>query len=430
VRRDPSLAPLLDEAVAHVLWIKQRLGLFDDPYRFGDPERERRIMVSPEHRSLARQAAHKAIVLLKNEGSLLPLRDAVRRIAVVGALADDPMSALGSWRAQGKPEDVVTLLQSLRASLGEARVAFAPGASPESDDPSGIRAAVRAAQRAEVVILVVGESFNQSGEARSRADIGLPGAQEALARAVIATGKPVVLVLMNGRPLALNEELLRIPAILETWLLGVESGPAIVDVLFGAVSPAGRLPIALPRPGHTPEPYAHLPTGRPADPDLSKDSARYHDSPIGPLFPFGHGLSYSAFAYSNLELDRAEIGPHEEIEIAVAVTNTGAAEADEVVQLYLRDPLASVARPVKELRGFARIALKPGEGKRVAFRIAAAQMAFYDDQRRWRIEAGRIDVTVGASSEDIRARGAFSITEDGVGSAPAALLTSVNVSPA
>jgi beta-glucosidase len=436
-RADRSLAALLDSAVTHVLTIKERLGLFDDPYRFGDPAREREIMVSPAHRARAREAAHKAIVLLKNENRLLPLPvDMAGPIALIGALADDSMSQLGSWRAQGRPEDVKTLRATLAEQAGSIPLLYEPGASPTSDDMSAIAAAVRAAERAQYVILALGESFSQSGEARSRSDIGLPGAQAALAEAVLATGKPTILVLMSGRPLALPARIAAAPAILMTWLLGVEAGPAIVDVLFGEVSPGGKLPIGFPRTtGQSPLPYAHYPSGRPADPDPARDSTRYFDTALGPLFPFGHGLSYASFAYSDFAVSRTEIAAGGTTDVSVLVRNTGARAADEIVQLYIRDPLAPVARPVKELRGFKRLTLAPAEAKRVTFRLAAAQTAFWDagDEatQRWRIEAGRIDVMVGSSSEDIRARGAFTITSSGRAAAPAAaLMTEAIVAPA
>jgi beta-glucosidase len=245
---------------------------------------------------------------------------------------------------------------------------------------------------------------------------------------VLATGKPVVLVVMGGRPLAIPDLLAKAPASLVTWLLGVESGPALADILLGEVSPAGRLPMGLPRDaGGLPETYAHYPTGRPANPDLAQDTARYHDLDIGPVYPFGHGLSYASFSYSDLTLDKAAIGPNDAVSVTVAITNTGKVAADEVAQLYMRDPMAAVARPVKELRGFRRLALKPGETRRVTFRLEARQCAFWE-AGRWRIQKGRIELMIGASSDDIRARAAFAISADGWSDTPAAaLLTPVTV---
>lgn len=425
VTADKSLMPYLDQAVGRVLMTKARLGLFDDPFRFGDAARERTELNSPAHRAIAGEAARRAIVLLKNEGGLLPLSTS-KRIAVIGALADDASSALGSWRARGQVADVKTLLAALRET--GASIDYQPGAAPRGEDASGIPAAVAAAKAADVVLLVIGEDFDHSAESRSRSDITLPGVQSELAQAVLATGKPVVVVLMNGRPIALAEILGKAGAALETWFLGVESGPAIVDILTGKVSPAGRLPAGLPRnSGTSPSFYAHNPSGRPADPDLAKDTARYHDVDVGPLYPFGHGLSYASFAYADLAFDKPAIGPKDTVQISLSVTNTGKVAADEVVQLYMRDPVASVSRPVKELRGFVRVALKPGETRRVSFRLSAAQTAIWT-AGGWRVEAGRIEVMVGASSDDIRLRGGFAITGAATSLEPAAsLLTAATV---
>ena len=429
IAADPSLLPLLDQAVTRILTAKMRLGLFDDPYRFGDPEREKTVFVGPEHRAIAREAARKAVVLLKNDGGLLPIAPTARKIAVIGALATDNLSQLGSWKARGQVADVAPLLPALKVTApAGTEIVHVAGASPRSDDESGIPTAVEAAKGADLVLLMVGEDFDHSGESRSRSDLSLPGAQGALARAVLATGKPVVVLLPSGRPIVAPEVLEKAPAVLATWFLGVEAGPALAEILFGKAAPGGRLPVGFPRAtGQSPIYYAHVPTGRPADPDLAKDTVRYHDVDIGPLFPFGHGLSYAAFAYSDLALDRDSIAPTGAVKVSLTVANTGAVEADEVVQLYVRDPVASVARPVKELRGFARLTLKPGERRRVTFILAAAQLAIWSPDG-WRIEAGRIEVMVGASSADIRLRGAFTIASTGKGRDPAtALLTPVSV---
>jgi beta-glucosidase len=232
-----------------------------------------------------------------------------------------------------------------------------------------------------------------------------------LARAVIATGKPVVTVLMNGRPLAIPFLAENSEAILETWFAGVEAGPAIADILFGDVAPAGRLPAAFPRTtGQTPLSYLEPPSGRPADPDLSRDTTRYHDLPITPLYAFGHGLSYTSFEYSDLSFSAASMEAVGEVEVSVRVRNSGARAGDEVVQLYMRDPVASVARPVSQLRGFHRLHLAPGEARVVTFRLSAGQFALYAQSGRWVVEPGRIDIMVGASSADIRLTGSFEIT--------------------
>jgi beta-glucosidase len=426
LERDPALMPQLDEAVRRVLAAKERLGLFDDPYRGADPAREAAVMVSAEHRAVARAAALRSIVLLKNEGNVLPIARTARRIAVIGALADDANSQLGSWRALGRTEDVRPLLAALRESLpAGAELVYEAGASPRSDDRSGIPAAVAAARGADIVLLVVGEDFDFSGEARSRSDLTLPGAQQALADAVLDTGTPVAVVLMNGRPLAIERLAERAPAILETWFLGIEAGPAIADILLGRASPGGRLPISFPRAsGAVPFTYNRLPSGRPADPDPARDTVRYRDLPITPLFPFGHGLSYTRFDYGELAVDRGSISPGQSVTVSVTVRNSGSVAGDEVVQLYVRDSVASVSRPLQELRGFRRVSLRSGEAKRVSFTLSPAQFAIWD-AGSWRIEAGEIQLMVGSSSADIRARGAFRIAAAGEGHAPAAALATV-----
>jgi beta-glucosidase len=425
IQASPELTRLLDEAVLRLLRAKESLGLFDRPMQYHDVRREKRSLLAPQHRELARSVARESIVLLKNDGGLLPLRaENLKTLAVVGQLATDGLSMLGSWRAQGQAEEVVTILQGFeRAAPKGVRVVYAAGADPRTEDTSGIAAAVDVVKSADATVLVMGEHFDLSGEARGRADIGVPPSQIELARQVLATGKPVVVVLANGRPLAMSWLAENAPAILETWMLGVEAGPAIADVVFGKYSPGGRLPAAFPRAtGAVPFYYATYPSGRPADPDLSKDTARYMDQPITPLFPFGHGLSYTTFEYSDFSIDRQKVAADEPVTVAVTVRNTGAVPGDEVVQLYVRDPVASVARPVKELRGFKRVTLSPGEAKRVSFRLNPRQLALYGLDRQWRVEPGRIDVMVGASSADIRVSGAFEIANALVTDVPAAAI--------
>jgi beta-glucosidase len=425
IARDPARLKQLDEAVLRILRVKEQLGLFDKPMQYHDTERETRELSNPEHRAAARAIARQSMVLLKNEGKLLPLNpDKLRSIAVIGALATDGLSALGSWRAQGKAEEVITMLQGITAAAPQTlKVLSAPGADPRSADLAGIPAAVKLAKSADVTVLVIGEDFDLSGESRSRSDLALPASQFELARSVLATGKPVVVVLANGRPLALPWLAENAPVILETWMLGVEGGNALADVLFGKYSPAGRLPAAFPRAtGAVPFNYSANATGRPADPDLTKDTVRYHDLPITPQFAFGFGLSYSEFGYSDLSQSTKAIGVGERIDISITVENTGSVASDEVVQLYVRDPVASVARPVLELRGFKRIDLAAGARKRVTFSLTPEQFAFWSARGQWLIEAGRIDFWIGASSADLRANGSFEITKTHTGTAPAAAL--------
>ena len=425
IANDPARLKQLDEAVLRILRVKEQLGLFDDPMPHADTARESRELSAPEHRAAARAIARQSIVLLRNEGKLLPLNDAqLRSVAVIGALATDGLSALGSWRAQGKADEVVTILQGITAAVPKTvTVLSAPGADPRTNDLSGIAAAVEIAKAADVTVLVVGEDFDFSGEARSRSDLAMPASQLELARRVLATGKPVVVVLANGRPLALSWLAENAPVILESWMLGVEGGNAVADVLFGKYSPAGRLPATFPRAtGAVPANYSANATGRPADPDLGKDTTRYHDLPITPLFAFGHGLSYSEFRYSDLVQSAHSLNRGERIEISITIENTGGVASDEVVQLYVRDPIASIARPVLELRGFKRIELAPGARKRVTFSLSPEQFAFWSPRGQWLIEAGRIDFWIGASSADLRASGSFEIASTHTGTAPAAAL--------
>lgn len=441
IAKDPVRLKLLDEAVLRILRVKEQLGLFDKPMQYHDVEREKASLLSAEHRESARMVARQSLVLLKNEGNVLPLNAGkyagkLRSIAVVGALANDGLSALGSWRAQGKAEEVITILAGIQAAApATMKVVYAPGADPRKpDDVSGFDAAVKAVKSADLTVLVIGEDFDLSGEARSRSDLELPANQLELARRVLAASrpankpaKPVIVVLSNGRPLAMQWLNDQVPAILESWLPGIEGGPAVADALFGKYSPAGRLPAAFPRvTGAVPGYYAANPTGRPADPDLARDTVRYHDLPITPLYAFGHGLSYTTFKYGDLAQSTQSVAPGERIDISITVENAGAVASDEVVQLYVRDPVASISRPVLELRGFKRIDLAPGARKRVTFSLTPEQLAFWtpsvNGKGGWIIEAGRIDFWVGASSADLRASGSFEITKTHSGTAPAAAL--------
>lgn len=425
VARSDTMAKLLDESVLRILRAKETLGLFDEPMQYHDPARERRTLLAPAHRKAAREIARQALVLLKNEANALPLdAERIRKLAVVGTLAEDAMSMLGSWRAQGRAEDVVTILQGLRANAPRTmQITYVPGADPRSTELSGIAAAVDAARTADATLLVIGEHFDSSGEARSRANIGLPASQLELARQVIATGKPVIVLLANGRPLAMPYLAEQAHAILDTWMLGVEAGNAVADAVFGKYSPAGRLPAAFPRSsGQVPFNYATNPTGRPPQADLTKDTSRYMDEAITPLYPFGHGLTYTSFEYGELAQSADRIDRGDELTISFTVTNVGGMASDEVAQLYMRDPVASVARPVKELRGFTRLHLAPGERKRVSFTLAPEQFALYDAKGQWLVEAGTIELMIGASSTDIRLRGSFEITSSFAATEPAAAI--------
>ncbi len=341
-------------------------------------------------------------MLLKNAGGVLPLSKDIRSIAVLGPLADDKESPLGHWRGDGKAKDVVTLLAGIRAKVaergGSIRVDHAAGCSVSGDDGSGIAGAVSLARQADVAIVAVGETALTSGEAASRTSLDLSGRQMDLVRAVQKTGKPTIVVLINCRPLTIGWIAENVPAILEAWFGGTEGGHAIADALFGDVNPGGKLPVTFPRVvGQVPIYYNHLNTGRPASP-TDRYTSKYVDAPVTPLFPFGHGLSYTRFRLSDLQLSARGVRTDESLKVSVAVENVGDRAGDEVVQLYIRDVAASVARPVKELRGFDRVTLRPGEKRTVQFTLTPRALGFYDQRMRFRVEPGEFRVIVGTSS--------------------------------
>lgn len=430
VAGDDCLAQDLDAAVARILTTKERLGLFDTPMAYHDTDREAAALLTDSNRAAAREAAVKSIVLMKNEGQTLPLSRSPQNLAVIGGLAEDRLTQLGSWRAQGQVDDVVSLIDGLRDNAPDGtRIDYVAGAHPSTETDTTIEDAVRAASAADHVLLVIGEDYDLSGEARSRSDIALPANQAALAEAVFSTGKPVTLILVTGRPLAIETEANAADAVLNTWMLGVEAGNALADVLWGDVSPAGRLPVEFPRrTGAVPHTYSEYPGGRPTDPDLSRDTNRFIDIPITPLFPFGHGLSYSQFDYGDLTSNVASAAPGEEIRLSVPVTNTGPVDADEVVQLYMRDPVATIARPSRELRGFIRTRIPAGATRIVTFTLTPDQAAIYRNDAGWTVEAGRLDFMVGASAADLRSKASVEISQTYSTDAPAsALETKVDV---
>ncbi|MFW5952281.1 MAG: beta-glucosidase BglX, partial [Gemmatimonadota bacterium] len=400
---------LVDRAVRRVLRLKHALGLFEDPYRYSDPARERDSTLTAGHRSAARDLARRSIVLLKNEG-VLPLSKDVGRLAVIGPLADDRRATLGTWTAAGRVEHTTSVLEAIRAAVGPGTEVVAELGLPAADlrndgDPedepdkrAAIEGAVRAAVAADAVVLILGEPESWTAEAASRASVELPAPQLELARAVLETGTPTAVLLMNGRPLAIPWLAEEAPAIMETWYLGVEHGPAVADVLFGDHNPSGRLPVTFPRAtGQIPSYYAHRSTGRPPAAD-EKYTSKYIDVHWSPLYPFGHGLSYTTFEYSDLELSREAVEPGGSIEVSVTVTNTGAREGEEVVQLYVQDEVASVTRPVRELKGFQRVTLEPGAGTRAVFTLGPEELRMLDADLRTVVEPGAFRVFVGGSS--------------------------------
>lgn len=402
---------VLDESVRRVLRIKFELGLFDDPYKYCSEEKENKIVLGKEINDVAREVARESIVLLKNENNLLPLKKNLKKIAVIGPLANSSDDPLGPWSQQGKAENVVTVVQGLKNKLGSnTEIIFSEGCKITGDDKSGFKEAVNAAGESDAVILCLGESRNMSGEANSRATLDLPGVQEELAKEIYKTGKPVVAVLMNGRPLTINWLAENVPSILETWFLGVQSGNAIADVLFGDYNPSGKLTVTFPRHvGMVPYYYNHKNTGRPHNP---KDhfTSYYLDVENSPLYPFGYGLSYTTFQYSNLVLSANQINKNGSLNVSVDVKNSGNYAGEEVVQLYIRDLVGSVTRPVKELKDFSKIFLKPGETKKIEFTITPDKLKFYDADMNYTCEPGDFKIFVGTNSNEVL-ESSFSLVE-------------------
>lgn len=390
----------IDDAVRRILRIKFELGLFDDPYRYSDVAREAQHVLSAEHLAAARDVARKSIVLLKNEKNVLPLSKSTRNIAVIGPLADSKTDQIGSWHAAGNANDCVSLIEGIRAMVGSSsKITHTKGCDINSTDKSGFNAALSAAKSADVIIAAVGEAEWMSGEAAVRSMIGLPGVQQELIEALVGTGKPVVVVLMNGRPLAIPWIAENAPAILETWFGGTQAGNAIADVLFGDYNPSGKLPVTFPRnEGQIPIFLAMKNTGRPMQPE-NKYTSKYLDVPNTPLYPFGYGLSYTQFSYSPVKASRTEFSLTDGVTISVTVKNTGSRKGEEVVQLYVRDLVGSVTRPVKELKGFQKIMLEPGASKTVEFRLTSADLRFYTAQMEFKAEPGEFEVFVGGSSD-------------------------------
>jgi beta-glucosidase len=389
----------IDEAVRRILRIKFRLGLFDKP--FVDEARERNAIFNSANVAAAREMATRSIVLLKNDHDVLPLDKHLQSVALIGPLADSRNDMLGSWNGDGKPEDAVTLLQGLKAKVPQTRINYAKGCEIKCDNTDGFETAVRVANDSDVVIIAVGESADMSGEAASRSSLDLPGHQLDLVKAMQATGKPIVVVLMNGRPLTINWLAENAPAILETWFAGTQAGNAIADVLFGDVNPGGKLPVTFPRAvGQVPLYYNHMNTGRPPDPN-NKYTSKYLDVAWTPLFPFGYGLSYTQFKITNLQLSAQRIPLSGKLTVSVDLENRGKRAGDEVVQLYIRDTAASVTRPVKELKGFQRLTLQPGEKRQVKFVLTSAELGFWNQQMRFTVEPGEFKVMVGPNSEDL-----------------------------
>jgi beta-glucosidase len=406
---------LIDEAVRRVLAKKFEMGLFDDPFRFCNPEREKLVLNNPSNRAAARDIARKSIVLLKNDNQTLPIdlrsKDKkIKTIALIGPLAQSENDMLGFWSISWPDGDIVSQEEGIRSRLPEdVKLLVAKGCEINDNSKAGFGEAIAIAKQADIVILSIGEAPDMSGEAKSKGRIRLPGVQEELAQAIYATGKPVVVLMNAGRPLVFNWVSDNMPAILYTWWLGSEAGNAIADVLFGDYNPSGKLPMTFPRDeGQIPLYYNYFSTGRPAggDGDTQYRSA-YIDLPISPKFPFGYGLSYTTFEYSDLKLSSKTMTENEILHISLQLKNTGNIAGEEVVQLYLKDCFGSVVRPVKELRDFRKHMLQPGESKTIAFDIDKEELSFYNSDLQWVAEPGEFELMIGSSSADIRLKDKF-----------------------
>jgi beta-glucosidase len=366
---------VVDQAVRRMLRAKQRAGLFENPLT--DERQAASLILSKEHRDAARRVGQRAIVLLKNDRNLLPLPRSGKTIAVIGALADEKIEMLGPWSSEGKAEEVVSILEGLRSAMAPATLRHHKGTGISEGSDQDISRAVELASESDVVIAVLGESREMSGEAASRTSIDLPGRQQELLEKLVATGKPVVLVLQAGRPLSVPWAAEHVPAIVHAWFLGSESGNAIADVIFGSVNPSGKLPVTVPRNvGQSPMYYSQLPTGRPPK-GADKYTSKYIDVAIPPLYPFGHGLSYTRFEYSDLSVSSPSMRSNGQVTVSANVRNAGSRAGEETVQLYVHDPVASVSRPLKELKGFRKISLAPGETRRVEFTINREALQFW-----------------------------------------------------
>jgi beta-glucosidase len=407
----------IDAAVRPILALKVRMGLFEQPYV--DEALLDQVVALPEHRQGARLAAQRSMVLLRNEGGLLPLSRSLENIAVIGPLADSMEATEGSWMVFGHEPAAVTVLEGIRAKLPQARVEYAPGPEIRRDFPSpfeefspekrkpvqtpeeaeaAFQAAVATARGADLVIMVLGENADMAGEAASRSSLDLPGRQEELLKAVVALGKPVVLVLVNGRPLSIVWASEHVPAILEAWEPGSEGGNAVADILFGDANPGGKLPATFPRnAGHAPLYYSRTLTHAPEGSRMY--SSRYWDSPTTPLYPFGFGVSYTTFSIANLRVSASQVKVGQPVTVAADVINTGGVAGDEVVQLYIHQKAGSDSRPMRELKGFERITLQPGETKTVTFNLGADELGYWSTNAgRWIQDAAAFDIWVGADS--------------------------------
>lgn len=413
----------VDDAVKRILRVKFELGLFENPYKYCDEEREKKIIGSKENNDAVLDMAKKSIVLLKNEKQILPLKKSGQKIALIGALASDKNSPLGSWRIASDDNSAVSVLEGMQ-KYKENQLIFEKGTDVtvgattftndltfNTTDTSGFEAAIALAKKSDVVVMVLGEHGFQTGEGRSRTNLNLPGNQQELLEVVFKANPNIVLVLNNGRPLALPWAYENIPVIVEAWQLGTQTGNAVAEVLYGDYNPSGKLPISIPRNvGQCPIYYNSYNTGRPLNVDNNVFWSHYIDVEKTPQYAFGYGLSYTTFKYENLKINKTKFAINEPINVSVEVTNTGKYDGKEVVQLYIHDEVASVIRPVKELKGFELVHLIKGETKTVTFTLTNLELGFYDNNGNYLVEAGAFKVMVGGNSEDVL-KSRFELTE-------------------
>ena len=403
----------INEAVRRILTKKFELGLFDDAYRFDNAEREKQATNTKANVEAARDVARKSIVLLKNDKQLLPLQKELGSIALIGPLVKAKKAMKGFWSLDvGDENEIVSLYEGMEQAVPKAKLLYAKGCDITDTSRTGFDEAYKTAMQADVVIMAMGERPDMTGEAKSRSNIHLPGVQEDLIKAVMGSGKPVVVLLMSGRPMIFNWTADHVPAILYTWWLGNQAGNAMADVLFGNYNPGAKLPITFPRTeGQIPIYYNHLNTGRPAhgDNDVNYTSA-YIDLPNSPKFAFGYGLSYSTFKYSNLKLSKKTMLKTETITVTFDLQNTGKYAGEEVAQLYLRDMVSQPVRPIKELKGFQKLMLQPGETKTVTFTIDKNKLSFYNEALQWITQPGEFRLMIGSASNDIRLEDSFWLT--------------------
>ena len=405
---------IVDEAVKRILRKKFELGLFDDPFKFCSKERQEKALNNPDHAKIARDIAAKSIVLLKNEKQVLPLSKETKTIAFIGPMVKPKRINHGFWAVDLKDVDstyIVSQWEGLQNKVGKkTKLLYARGCGVEDMSKAGFQEAVDVANQADVVILSIGERWNMSGEAKSRSNLQLPGVQEDLIKELQKTGKPIVILINAGRPLIFNWTADNMPTIVYTWWLGSEAGNAIADVLFGDYNPSGKLPMSFPRTeGQIPIYYNHFSTGRPSINEDKVYKSAYIDLPNSPKFPFGYGLSYTTFSYSDLKLSKTKMTSAETLEVSMTLTNTGKFAGDEVVQLYLQDKFGSVVRPIIELKDFQKIKLQAGESKTLTFVIDNEKLAFYNQALEFKSEPGAFNLMIGSSSSDIRLSTSFEL---------------------